>query len=112
MNVAALSGVSGVTAPSDKEARDHARLVDAAQQFEAMMMQEMLKPLSSSENKWDTGDQDEDKAAQTLTSYGTEVMAKAISKAGGLGIAKKVVQEVTLKHDNRQKKEQVSTKVS
>jgi peptidoglycan hydrolase FlgJ len=96
----------GMAAPIgvDTDARDHTRLVDAAQQFEALMLQELLKPLSSSENKWDTGDQDGDKSADTMKSYGTEAMAKAISKGGGLGIAKKVVEQVTAEHDSRMKK--------
>ena len=88
----------------DKDARDHSRLVDAAQQFEALMLQELLKPLSSTENRWDTGEQEGDKSMDTMTSYGTESVAKAIAKGGGLGIAKKVVAQVTAEHDSRMKK--------
>jgi peptidoglycan hydrolase FlgJ len=88
----------------DQDARDHSRLVDAAQQFEALMAQELLKPLSSSENKWDTGEDGGDKSMDTMSSYGTEAVAKAIAKGGGLGIAKKVVEQVTAEHDNRMKK--------
>jgi flagellar protein FlgJ len=88
----------------DADARDHSRLVDAAQQFEALMLQELLKPMSSTENKWDTGEQEGDKSMDTMTSYGTEAVAKAIAKGGGLGIAKKVVEQVTAEHDNRMKK--------
>ena len=74
--------------------REHTRLVDAAQQFEAMLMQEMLKPLQSSENKWDKDSEEVDKSMDTLSSYGTEAVAKAISKGGGLGIARRVVAQV------------------
>ena len=88
----------------DQSARDHSRLVDAAQQFEALMLQELLKPMNSTENKWDAGEQEGDKSMDTMTSYGTEVMAKAIAKGGGLGIAKKVVEQVTAEHDSRMKK--------
>jgi peptidoglycan hydrolase FlgJ len=88
----------------DADARDRSRLVDAAQQFEALMLQELLKPMSSTENKWDTGEQEGDKSMDTMTSYGTEAVAKAIAKGGGLGIAKKVVEQVTAEHDNRMKK--------
>jgi peptidoglycan hydrolase FlgJ len=89
---------------AEQSARDHARLVDAAQQFEALMLQELLKPMSSTENKWDTGEQEGDKSMDTMTSYGTEAVAKAIAKGGGLGIAKKVVAQVTAEHDSRMRK--------
>jgi flagellar protein FlgJ len=81
--------------------REHTRLVDAAQQFEAMLMQEMLKPLQSSKNKWDSGDEEVDTSMDTLSSYGTEAVAKAISKGGGLGIAKRVVAQVGLEREHR-----------
>jgi flagellar protein FlgJ len=76
-------------------AQQHAKLVDAAQQFEAMLLQEMLKPMQSKEGSW--GGDDADKSGgdgDTLSSYGTEAVARAIAKGGGLGIAKQVVQKV------------------
>jgi flagellar protein FlgJ len=97
----------GMAAPPmgvDKDARDRSRLADAAQQFEGLMLQELLKPMTSTENKWDTGEQEGDKSMDTMTSYGTEAVAKAIAKGGGLGIAKKVVEQVTAEHDSRMKK--------
>jgi flagellar protein FlgJ len=96
--------VEPVSIGTDQRTRDHSRLVDAAQQFEALMLQELLKPMSSTENKWDTGEQEGDKSMDTMTSYGTESVAKAIAKGGGLGIAKKVVAQVTAEHDSRMKK--------
>jgi peptidoglycan hydrolase FlgJ len=95
-----MAGPIGV----DQNAKDHSRLVDAAQQFEALMVQELLKPMTSTENKWDTGEEEGDKSMDTMSSYGTEAVAKAIAKGGGLGIAKKVVEQVTAEHDNRMKK--------
>ncbi len=95
-----MAGPIGV----DQDARDHSRLVDAAQQFEGLMLQELLKPMNSTENKWDTGEQEGDKSMDTMTSYGTEAVAKAIAKGGGLGIAKKVVEQVTAEHDSRLRK--------
>lgn len=87
--------------PMEAQSREQSRLVDAAQQFEAMLLQEMLKPLHSSENKWDAPDAD--KSADTLSSYGTEAMAKAIAKSGGLGIAKRVIHEVGLEQNKVRK---------
>ncbi|HEX4652533.1 MAG TPA: hypothetical protein VH250_13610 [Granulicella sp.] len=74
----------------------HARLVDAAQQFEGMMLEQLLKPLQKSQ---DTGfgqdpDADRDGSLDTLSSYGTEAVASSIARSGGLGIARKLVADV------------------
>jgi flagellar protein FlgJ len=92
--------------PNSGNTQDHKKLADAAEQFEAMFLQEMLKPFMSSENSPDPGDKESDHSAETLSSFGVEAVAKAISKSGGLGIAKSVVQLVT--HE----KEKTSSKVS
>jgi Rod binding domain-containing protein len=80
------------------EAQKHAKLVDAAQQFEAMMMQELLKPMQAGQDGWGGEQQNDDAAADTMSSFGTEAVAKAIAKGGGLGIARQVVRQVTLEH--------------
>jgi peptidoglycan hydrolase FlgJ len=75
-------------------AQQHAKLLDAAQQFEAMLLQEMLKPMQSKQS-WDSDEGDKSGGdGDTLSSYGTEAVARAIAKGGGLGIAKQVVQKV------------------
>lgn len=77
------------------DAAKQAKLADAAQQFEAMMMQELLKPFSDSQDGWGVDGQSGDAGADTMSSFGTEAMAKAIAKSGGLGIAKQVIRQVT-----------------
>src|SRR5947209_7618207 len=96
--------IEPVSTGTDQSVREHSRLVDAAQQFEALMLQELLKPMNSTENKWDAGEQEGDKSMDTMTSYGTEAVAKAIVKGGGLGIAKKVVEQVTAEREHQVKK--------
>jgi len=80
------------------EKQKDSKLVDAAQQFEAMLMQEMLKPMRAGQNDW-SGEKSDDSAADTISSFGTEAVAKAISKGGGLGIARQVVRQVTREHE-------------
>ncbi len=77
-----------------------AKLTDAAQQFEAMMLQEMLKPMRGGHDSWggDEKGDDSDSASDTITSFGTEAFAKAISKGGGFGIAKQVISQVSHEH--------------
>src|ERR1700760_4553016 len=80
------------------DVQKQAKLVDAAQQFEATMLQELLKPLQSGQSSWGGEESGEDTASNTISSFGTEAVAKAISKGGGFGIAKQIVSKVTLEH--------------
>ncbi|SFS18706.1 flagellar protein FlgJ [Granulicella pectinivorans] len=77
--------------------REKARLTDAAQQFEAVFLQELLKPLQES------GDSSEEKSpgTDTMSSYGTEAVAKAIAKGGGLGIARQIVAKVEIERQHQ-----------
>jgi peptidoglycan hydrolase FlgJ len=84
--------MEGSTRKAQISSSNHA-LVDAAQQFEAMLLQEMLKPMRAGLNGWNSSTEDSDRE-DTLSSYGTEVVARSISKSGGLGIARRVVQDV------------------
>lgn len=104
---------SGIPSQSSAsvDAQNHAKLVDAAQQFEAMMMQEMMKPLQAGNDGWGGEQQNDDPAADTVSGFGTEAVAKAIAKGGGLGIAKQVIQQVTLEHQRNAAKKSSSTKV-
>jgi len=76
------------------------KLTDAAQQFEGMLLQELLKPMR--EHSFGSGDTDNSSSddsdssgfADTLSSFGAESLATAISRSGGLGIATKVIQQI------------------
>jgi Rod binding domain-containing protein len=78
------------------------KLADAAQQFEAMLLQEMLKPIRPENGAWND-EQIADGSSDTMTNFGTEAVAKAISASGGLGIAKQVIHQVSLEHENARK---------
>ena len=86
-------GASQLIVP-DQDAAAHTKLVDAAQQFEGMLLQEMLKGMQGSKD----GEDGEDAGGggnDTLRSFGTEAVARAIAKGGGVGIARQVVEKVT-----------------
>jgi len=99
MNITSGSIAHGFT-PIDAQTRS--KLADAAQQFEAMLLQEMLKPMRSEDGDW-MGEDKKDGASDTITSFGTEAVARAISKNGGLGIAKQVIRQVSAEHEKVQK---------
>jgi flagellar protein FlgJ len=87
------------------DVQKQAKLVDAAQQFEAMMLQEMLKPMRGGKDSWGGDDKsDSDSASDTISSFGTEAFAKAISKGGGFGIARQVISQVKLEHQKNSEK--------
>ena len=86
-----------------RDAQLDPKLVAAAHQFEASLMAELLKPLNSGEA---VGGEDDSSAARgelsdltssadgsggALMSFGSEALAKAISEKGGLGIARRVL---------------------
>lgn len=96
--------IQNVTTPSLSPVRspgtEDPKLVNAAQQFEGMLLQELLKPMRSNDeqNYW-SGDTDSDSGTDTINSFGVEAVATAISKSGGLGIARKVIEQVTAEHE-------------
>ena len=87
------------------QSQKQAKLVDAAQQFEAMMLQELLKPMQHGQSSWGEEEKSDDSASDTMSSFGTESIAKAISKGGGFGIAQRVVEQVAKAHQPHAEKE-------
>jgi Rod binding domain-containing protein len=73
------------------------RLVKAAHEFEAQMMQEMLKPLSSG-NGLDGEDSDSASGSGgALGSFASESLGRGLSEHGGFGIATHILQQLTPK---------------
>jgi peptidoglycan hydrolase FlgJ len=116
---AAVTGLGGSGAPDlgvgDAAAlRRHAKLQDAAEQFEGMMLQQLLKPMQEGKDGSFGGfgggfgsaddEQDRDGSLDTFSSYGTEAVANAIAKHGGLGIAKQVMRQIGKADGSAQKK--------
>ena len=93
---AARTSVESAPPTAGSTSLEHRKLTDAAQQFEGMLLQELLKPMREhgfcQNEEEQTGNQDS--GEDTLSSFGTEAMATAIAKGGGLGIAQRVVAQV------------------
>ena len=104
------SDLAGQTTPALDGAKQ-AKLTDAAQQFEATMLQELLKPMQHGQNSWGEDEKSDDSSTDSISSFGTEAVAKAISKGGGFGIAKQIVSKVTLERERNSEKKTSSTKV-
>jgi peptidoglycan hydrolase FlgJ len=62
-----------------------AKVKDAAKQFEALLIGQMMKSMRDSEGGWlGTGDDDSSSSAME---YGQEIFAQAMAQNGGLGLA-------------------------
>jgi len=71
------------------------RLVKAAHEFEAQMMQELLKPLTSG-NGLDGEDSDvASGSGGALGAFASEALGKALSEHGGFGIANSIMRQLT-----------------
>ncbi|MGA2808728.1 MAG: hypothetical protein ABSE87_11375 [Terracidiphilus sp.] len=78
-------------AAGNAQATPQPRLVRAAHEFEAQMMKELLKPLSSGSGL--TGD--EEGSGGALGEFASEALGRALSEAGGLGIANSIVHDLS-----------------
>lgn len=70
------------------------KLATAAHEFEGMMLQEMLKGLNFGDSP-DAASESSGGATESIRTFGTEAMAKAIAAHGGFGLANQIIQQVT-----------------
>jgi len=77
------------SSPNDSKSSDQSKIASAAQQFEALMLGQLLKTArESSDGGWlGTG---EDQAGELAVDMAQQQFAQAMSARGGLGIAKMV----------------------
>ncbi len=90
-SITAASGVltaASATAPTPAE--DPQRIAGAAQQFEALMIGQMLKSMHESDDGGWTGTDNDDAGAQTVE-LAEDQLAQALAHQGGLGLAHMVV---------------------
>src|SRR3982750_2060387 len=83
--------IAGLPSPSLAAGRnDPARVRDAACQFEALLIGQLMKSVRESSSGW-LSCGDEDQAGSTATEMAEEQFAKALASQGGLGLARMVV---------------------
>jgi Rod binding domain-containing protein len=67
----------------------NARIADAARQFEALLIGQVLKSMRDSGGGWmGTGD---DESSSSAMDYAQEIFAQSLSAQGGLGMASLIV---------------------
>jgi len=68
---------------------DPKKIKDAAKQFEALFIGQMMKSISQAEGGWmGTGD---DQSSSSAMEYAQETFAQSLASKGGLGLASMVV---------------------
>lgn len=71
-------------------ARAEPKLVRAAQEFEAQMMKELIRPMTRHEDE-----NDDEGSAGALTDFGGEMLGQCLSRAGGFGIADRILSSLS-----------------
>jgi Rod binding domain-containing protein len=82
-----------ITSHDNMQTAPQPRLVRAAHEFEAQMMKEMLKPLTTGDGL--TGSDDDSGSTGALGEYAGEALGRALSEGGGFGIATRILGQVS-----------------
>jgi Rod binding domain-containing protein len=72
------------------------RLVHAAHEFEAQMMQELLKPMTSGDGLDGEDSGSASGSSGALGSFASESLGQALSEHGGFGIATGIVRQLSV----------------
>ena len=93
----AIGAATSVTSHASSAVTPQPRLVKAAHEFEAQMMQELLKPMTGG-NGLDGEDSDTSSGSGgALGAFATEAFGRGLSEHGGFGIANGIVRQLTPK---------------
>lgn len=96
MNVTNLSIDSAIAAGSTAHSSAKpSKLHEAAQQFESLMLNEMLKSAKESSSSSGWMDSEGDSAGESAMDMAQAQFANALAKSGGLGLAKMIEKSVS-----------------
>jgi Rod binding domain-containing protein len=84
--------------PGSRQPDDPAKVKDAAQQFEALMIEQILKSASENGELFGSGS---DAASGTVMDMATQQFAIAMARGGGLGLAGMVAKGLGSRGDSR-----------
>jgi len=98
MSTPAIPPISALMSPAISPAKgnDPARARDAAQQFEALLIGQMLRSVRESGSSW-LGS--EDSSGECATDYAEQQFAAVLAQNGGLGLAQIITRGLETKPD-------------
>jgi Rod binding domain-containing protein len=90
-------GLQGVGEPHEHDVNAVSpRLARAAEEFEAQMMKELLKPMTGQDTLTeDSAIGGDAGTTSALGEFASEALGQAISRNGGFGFARRIVQELS-----------------
>jgi len=91
-----MSTISSLTSASiqNPDAPSIKNIEDAAQQFEGLLLHELLKSTANADGGW-LGTGEEDSAGMQALDMAQQQFAAALAANGGLGLAKIVISQLT-----------------
>jgi peptidoglycan hydrolase FlgJ len=90
-NISSLTYLNGIANPA-KNSNSPQKVKDAAQQFEALLINQLLKTAKESGSSGWLGAGDDDETGQTSVDMAEQQLATVIAKNGGLGLTKFIAQ--------------------
>jgi Rod binding domain-containing protein len=94
---AATAATGSVSSQATTAVTPQPRLVKAAHEFEAQMMQELLKPMMASNGLDGEDNETASGSGGALGAFASEALGRGLSEHGGFGIASSIVRELTPK---------------
>ena len=84
-----MRAIGAVTAHRGVEGAPQPRLVEAAHEFEAQLMKELLRPMMNGDDDDETG------SCSALRDFAGEILGGALSRGGGFGIAGNILHSLS-----------------
>jgi Rod binding domain-containing protein len=88
-----MNAIGAVSAHGHTAAIPQPRLVQAAHEFEAPLMKELLKPMTAGATV--EGGESDAGSGGVLADFATEALGQALSRQGGLGIATNILHSLS-----------------
>jgi peptidoglycan hydrolase FlgJ len=95
MSDMAISALSPATAAASTKSQAPDKVHAAAQQFEALLMGQILRSARQNNAGWGGGE--EDASAECATDYAEQQFSAVLAKQGGLGLAAMIVKNLDRK---------------
>jgi flagellar protein FlgJ len=100
VNQVGMSGIVNLTAAAVPKTNDPARIHQAAQQFEALLIGQILHAAHGEGGGW--LDSSDDSTGSCATDFAEEQLAATIAQQGGLGLAKLITQGLAQQSSRRE----------
>lgn len=92
-----MAAITAMTHTDHTAMRPEPRLIQAAHEFEAQLVNELLKPMT---HALGTDEDSDSGSGGALADFATEALGKALSQNGGLGIADTIIRNLSVNNSS------------